>query len=426
MTANRFAVSVCAAALLVSGAITAPARADAICKNDVIALAQPRDGLTILEKYKDEFKALSGASFNIDYLNENDRRAKSRADASTVGKYNVYYIDEANIALFAKSKWVLPLLDYYPKEYDFDDFDAGRRKTATVDGVAYFAPLTGGTDLMVYRKDLLEKAGLTPPKTLDEFVAAVKKLNDPDNGVYGIALRGARGSGANVWRWMPYFRGFGGQWFDGNKPVFDSDAFVKGTQTYLDLFKYSPPGTKTGSWDESTGAFLSGHVAILVESSPLAGWAIDPTMSKVLGKVGFTAPPSPLPGSGYSHGFAIGAKANKDDAARKCAGLFIAWATSKENEKRRLDEGKFGELNRTSVMTSDEFNQKFGADLGQALVDAAKVTTITFWQDPDWPALGDHWGIELEELVTGTRTDIKGSADELNEFAKTLVAKRSN
>jgi len=421
---SRSAAALTAAACLLSGAIVAPAHAEAICAKDVAVLAQPRDGLTILEKYKDEFKTLSGASFNIDYLNENDRRAKSRADASTVGKYNVYYIDEANVALFASSKWVLPLLDYYPKDYDYADFDPGRRLVATVDGVPYFAPLTGGTDLMVYRKDLLDKAGLKPPKTLDEFEAAVKKLNDPDNGVYGIALRGARGSGANVWRWMPYFRGFGGKWFDGDKPVFDSDAFVKATQTYLDLFKYSPPGTKTGSWDESTGAFLSGHVAILVESSPLAGWAIDPTMSKVIGKVGYAAPPTPLVAAGYGHGFAIAAKANKDEASRKCAGLFIAWATSKENEKRRLDEGKFGELNRTSIITSDEFNQKFGADMGQALVDAGKVTGITFWQDPDWPTLGDHWGIELEELITGTRTDIKGAADELNDFAKNLIAKR--
>jgi len=422
---KRIAACVGAAACLMSGVVTAPALADAICKSDVNVLAQPRDGLTVLEKYKDEFKTLSGASFNIDYLNENDRRAKSRADASTIGKYNVYYVDEANVSLFSASKWIVPLLDYYPKDYDYADFDAGRQKVATVGGVVYFAPLTGGTDVMVYRKDLLDKAGIQPPKTLDEMIADVKKLNDPDNGIYGISLRGARGSGANVWRWMPYFRGFGGQWFDGNKPVFDSDAFVKATQTYLDLFKYSPPGTKTGSWDESTGAFLAGHVAILVESDPLAGWAIDPRMSKVVGKVGFTSPPSPLTGGGYGHGFAIGSKANKDDAAKKCAGLFIAWSTSKENEKRRLDEGLFGELNRTSIMTSDEFNQKFGADLGQALVDAAKVTTINFWQDPEWPALGDHWGIELEELITGTRTDIKGSADELDTFAKALVAKRN-
>ena len=423
----RFRAALAAAAggaLVLAAGLAETASAEAVCSHDLRVLAQPRDGLTLLEKYKDEFKSLSGASFNIDYLNENDRRAKSRADASTVGKYNVYYIDEANVALFAKSNWVTPLLDYYPKDYDFADFDPGRQKVATFEDKVYFAPLTGGGDLLVYRKDLLEKAGVKVPTTLDEMIVAVQKLHDPDHGVYGIALRGQRGSGANVWRWMPYFRGFGGKWFDGNTPAFDGEPAVKATQTYLDLFKYSPPGTKTGSWDESTGAFLSGQVALLVESTPLSGEAIDPKVSKVVGKVGYAPPPSPLTGGGYAHGLAIGTKANKDDAAKKCAGLFVAWATSKENEKRRLDEGQFGELNRTSIMTSDEFNQKFGADLGQALADTAKVTAVNFWQDPEWPNLGDHWGIELEELIVGTRTDIKGSLDELNTYAKGLVANR--
>jgi multiple sugar transport system substrate-binding protein len=99
-------------ALVLAAGFGGTANAEAVCSHDLRVLAQPRDGLTLLEKYKDEFKGLPGASFNIDYLNENDRRAKSRADASTVGKYNVYYIDEANVALFAKSNWVTPLLDY--------------------------------------------------------------------------------------------------------------------------------------------------------------------------------------------------------------------------------------------------------------------------------------------------------------------------
>ncbi len=217
-------------ALILAAGLAGTANAEAVCSHDVRVLAQPRDGLTLLEKYKDEFKGLSGASFNIDYLNENDRRAKSRADASTVGKYNVYYIDEANVALFAKSNWVAPLLDYYPKEYDFADFDPGRQKVATFEDKVYFAPLTGGGDLLVYRKDLLEKAGIKVPTTLDEMIVAVKKLHDPDHGVYGIALRGQRGSGANVWRWMPYFRGFGGKWFDGNTPAFDGEPAVKATR----------------------------------------------------------------------------------------------------------------------------------------------------------------------------------------------------
>jgi multiple sugar transport system substrate-binding protein len=328
------------------------------------------------------------------------------------------------VALFASSKWVLPLLDYYPPQYDYTDFDPGRQKVATFADKVWFAPVTGGGDLMVYRKDLLEKAGVQPPTTLDEFTAAVKKLHDPEHGVYGVALRGQRGSGANVWRWMPYFRGFGGQWFDGNTPVFDGAPAARATQTYLDLFQYSAPGTRTGSWDESTGAFLSGQVALMIESTPLAGLAIDPKVSKVVGKVGYLPPPAPLTGGGYGHGLAIGAKANKTEAAKKCAGLFIAWATSKENEQRRLDANQFGELNRTSVLSSEGFNKLYGADLGKALSDTSRVTAVNFWQDAQWPDLGDRWGLILEELITGTRSDVKGSLDELNGFAKDLVAKR--
>jgi multiple sugar transport system substrate-binding protein len=222
---------------------------------------------------------------------------------------------------------------------------------------------------------------------------------------------------------MPFFKGFGGQWFDGKTPVFDGDAAVKATQTYLELFKYSAPGSQTGGWDEAVGAFTSGQVAMLIESTPLVGMALDKKSSQVADKIGYAPPPTPLTGGGYGHGLAIGAKANKDEAAKQCAGLFIGWATSKENEQRRLAEGQFSELNRTSVMTSKTFADMYGAALGQALADTGKVTAVNFWQSAQWPDLGDRWGIILEELITGTRTDIKGGLDELNGFAKDLIAR---
>jgi len=424
MTKTIRLVSSFALACLLSSSVASIAVAAApVCAAPIKVLAQPRDGLTLLENYQDEFKALSGTTFQIDYLNENDRRAKSRADASTVGNFNVYYVDEANVALFADSNWIVPLMDYYPAEYDFSDFDPGRQKVATVNGKVWFAPLTGGGDLMVYRTDILAEAGVEPPTTVDELMTAVAKLNNPEKGIYGIALRGARGSGANVWRWMPYFKGFGGEWFVDGKPAFNSEAAVKATQTYLDLFKYSAPGTQTGSWDESTGAFLSGQVALLIESTPLSGMAVDPSYSTVVDKIGFMPPPTPLTGGGYGHGLAIAAKANADDTSKACAGLFIAWATSKEQEQRRLEEKQFGELNRASVMSSELFNDIYGPVLGKALADTGKVTAVNFWQDPRWPDLGDRWGIILEELINGTRTDIKDGLDELEAYANDLLKK---
>lgn len=133
METTRLAAGIAVAWVLAASVSTA-AMAAAECTETVKVLAQPRDGLSLLEDKKGEFEALSGASFEIDYLNENDRRAKSRADASTVGKYNVYYIDEANVALFASSGWVVPLLDHYPADYDYADFDPGRQKVATYEG----------------------------------------------------------------------------------------------------------------------------------------------------------------------------------------------------------------------------------------------------------------------------------------------------
>lgn len=410
------------ALLLVAGAAAAQGP---VCADTVRVLAQPRDGLTLLEDYADEFEALSGASFEIDYLNENDRRAKSQADASTVGTYDVYYVDEANVSLFASSGWIVPLMDHYPAEYDFEDFDPGRIATATYDGQAWFAPILGGGDLMVYRKDLLEAAGVEVPTTLEELRAAVETLHDPDNGVYGIALRGQRGSGANVWRWMPYFRGFGGEWFDeAGAPAFNSEAAVKATEAYLDLFQFSAPGTQTGSWDESTGAFRSGQVAIIIESAPLGGIALDPGQSQVVDLIGFAPPPEPLTGGGFGHGFAIGALANPTDAEQDCAGLFAAWATSKENEQRRLEAGQQSELNRLSVIGSPLFAETFGEELPVALAATAPRTAVNYWQDARWPELGNQWGILLEELITGSRDDIPEALAELETFATDLVAQQ--
>jgi multiple sugar transport system substrate-binding protein len=255
-------------------------------------------------------------------------------------------------------------------------------------------------------------------------LATVQALHDPANGVYGIALRGGRGSGANVWRWMTYFRGFGGEWFDGDIPVFNSEAAVRATETYLELFEYSPPGTSTGSWTEVTEAFNSGQVALIIESSPLAGMTEDPTQSVVAGTVGYTIPPSPLTGGGYGHGLAIGARANPDQASRDCAGLFIAWATSQEQEMQRLDQGIFGDLNRQSVFASPEFATRYNQDIAAALEATAAVTAVNFWPNADWPDLGDRWGIILEELIVGSRTDIHAALDELEEYANNLIANR--
>ena len=81
----------------------------------------------------------------------------------------------------------------------------------TFDGQVYGFPSEGDTAWLFYRTDLLEEAGIDPPQTMDEMLAAAQQLNSPPDR-YGMVI-GSRTDEA-WWDFMHYFWAFGGQLFD--------------------------------------------------------------------------------------------------------------------------------------------------------------------------------------------------------------------
>ncbi len=384
-------------------------------------ISQPIPTTTFLDKHKEEFEKKYKTTVEIQQFGENERRAKSRLDASQgAGSYQVYYIDEANVAEFASSKWVLPLLPYMPKDFDWDDFLAGRRAVATYKGTAYFAPFEGGGDLMMYRKDILAEKGLKPPKNLDELKKVVAELNSPPT-IYGWSARGRRGSGMNVWRWTPFFRGMGGNWLKDGKFDFNSPAAVKATQYYLDMFKYAPPGSTTNTWSEVIEGFRSGRVALIIESDVFGPWAEDKTKSQIAGKVGYAPPPEPLPSAGFAHGFAISSQGNPTDCSKAVSGAFIAWATSKDMEARKVKAGILSDFARSSTLENPDFKRQVNPDYIKALRETASRTDLLIWKSPLWPEVGDDLGLTLEEIFTGSQPDIKQALDDAVDQANDVL-----
>lgn len=387
----------------------------------VRVIAQPIPTIPFLDSQKAEFEKKWNTKVDIQQFGENERRAKSRLDASQgAGAYQVYYIDEANVAEYAANKWALPLLDLMPKDWDWNDFLEGRRAVATVNGVAYFAPFEGGGDLMMYRKDLLAAKGLQPPKNLDELKKVVAALNDPPH-VYGWSARGRRGSGMNVWRWTPFFRGMGGQWFNGDKPAFNSDIGVKATQYYLDMFKYAPPGSATNTWSEVIEGFRGGQVALIVESDVFGPWAEDKTKSRIAGKVGYAPPPDPLPSAGFAHGFAISSKGNPTECSKEVSADFVAWSTSKDMEARKVKAGILSDFARKSTLENPDFKAQVNPDYITALRETAPKTDLLIWKSPLWPEVGDDLGLQLEEVFAGSQPDIKQALDDAADQASDVI-----
>lgn len=384
----------------------------------VTVISQPRPEWDIIQKYVPDFEAETGIKVDIKFFAEPERRAKERLDASTgAGVYQVYYMDETNVSEFASAGWVYPILDYYPSEYDFEDFMPAWRNIASYDGKPYYAPTVGMGDFLLYRKDILTEKGFSVPKTLDEYMEAIKKLNDPPN-LYGNVTRGTRAT--NWWRWGTYFYAFGGKYLDGDTPVFNSPEAVKATEYYIELVKNAPPGCSTYDWGECIEAFRAGKVAFFIDADVFYDWCEDPEKSNIVGKVGYTAPPAGPAGAfsaGCTHGMGISVSGCKTEEVRKAAALFIAWATSKDMEIKRIENKVISSYARTSTLNSPQMAKVLPQFLMKALEERAAVTGITYMRRPQWPEIAEQLGIVLEELLTGTKTDVKAALDEAVEYA---------
>src|SRR6201991_5394672 len=65
-----------------------------------------------------------------------------------------------------------------------DEYVSSLVDAATLDGKVYGKPWYAGARALIYRKDLLDKAGVQPPTNWDEMMAAAKAIKSKVPGVY--------------------------------------------------------------------------------------------------------------------------------------------------------------------------------------------------------------------------------------------------
>jgi multiple sugar transport system substrate-binding protein len=132
-------------------------------------------------------------------------------------------------------------------------------------------PLYGLAYGLYYNKAMFAAAGLQPPKTWEEMVAAAKKLTDPAKKTYGMAL--AAGSYTeNVHFAFINASQNGADWFDKDgKPTFTGDGNVQGVLRYLDLMqKDKVANTSNAQYDNGTKAvndFATKKVAMVLNQN---------------------------------------------------------------------------------------------------------------------------------------------------------------
>ncbi len=133
-------------------------------------------------------------------LEEERLRSRVTTDIATKGgQFDVMTIGMYETPIWGEKGWLMEL-EISTAAYDVDDLLPAMRDGLSVDGKLFAAPFYGESSMLMYRKDLTEKAGIefADAPTWDFIRDAAAKMHDRDNGVYGICLRGKPGWGDNM------------------------------------------------------------------------------------------------------------------------------------------------------------------------------------------------------------------------------------
>ncbi|MGE0118289.1 MAG: ABC transporter substrate-binding protein [Dongiaceae bacterium] len=339
-----------------------------------------------LQRRAPEFQKLTGANVNVITVPFSDLYQKLLTDFATgtnsydaavfAPQWMVDYIEPGyleDITERVKSDTALKWDDIGPFFRDF---------SATYNGKVYTIPLDGDFQMVYYRSDLLQQAGLAPPKTWDDYIAIAKAFQGKDldgdgTGDYGSCIAKKR-SAQSYWMILSvasaYIQSKGtsqGVFFDTETmaPLVNNEAFKAALAAYVETTKYAPPDEINLDVGDTRGLFTSGRCALTLDWGDIGTLAIDPTTSKVQDKVGAailpgtakvldrasgqladcTAETCPYATDGINHapfaafgGWSGAVNAAKDETVRNAAYDFLSYMSQPEQANVDVTIGKTG------------------------------------------------------------------------------------
>jgi len=378
-----------------------------------------------------EFERETGIKVHFVLYPELQLREKVVMDMiSRQGAYDVIALDCVYTTEFSEKGWLVPLDNLLEDEYNISDFMEKPLDLFRHDGKLYGLPVYSEITHLMYRKDIFEEKGIHVPQTFDELMKTAEMLTNSPK-MYGIAMRGLRGDGMNVYTWASFFRGFGGEFFNENwEPIFNDEAGVKATEYYSDILrKYGPPGVSSYSWDDVQSAFTSDKVAMIIDANNFMTRIEDPSKSQIVGKIGYAVIPSGpagrFPGI-YAMGLAVSSVGAKTEKEKLAAAKFIQWATSADMQLDCALQTGVVSATRRSVFENPAFIARYD-DVNypgwrSSTIESYEIAMPQFRPlIPEWREFGNIVGIALEQAIAGQKSPkdaLDWAAKETEEIMK--------
>ncbi|MFF4955911.1 ABC transporter substrate-binding protein [Streptomyces sp. NPDC001222] len=251
-------------------------------------------------------------------------------------RFDVLNIDVAWTSEFAAAGWIRPL----PRDrFPLKSFLPPVVGTATYDGRLYAVPYVTNAGLLLYRKDILAREGVAPPRTWAELERDAKAVA-PKYGLGGYAGQFLPYEGLTVNAAEAVYSAGGSILGDeGERVTVDSAAAREGIGFLARGVRegWIPEAALTYKEEESRQAFQDGRLLFL-RNWPYAYVAASAKGSRVAGKVGAVPLPGPHgPGTSVLGGsnLAVNTHARHPDSAER----LIAYLTGERVQRQVLTRG---------------------------------------------------------------------------------------
>ncbi|MEN0041736.1 MAG: sugar ABC transporter substrate-binding protein, partial [Pseudomonadota bacterium] len=367
-----------------------------------------------MKKVAEAYTKETGVQLEWVSLEEGVLREQVTSDTATGGgQYDIINIGMQEAPIWGKAGWIEPL--NFGADYDMDDLLPAMRNGLSYEGTMYAAPFYGESSMVMYRKDLAEKAGVTiaDNDSWENVTKAAAAMHDPDNGVYGACLRGKPGWGDNMAFITTMVNSFGGAWFDKDfKPAINTPEWKAAIEAYVNILSnYGPPGSEGNSFNEILALYNEGKCGMWIDATIAASFLESD-------QVAYAQSPNagnPV-GANWLWAWAMAVPSGTENTQE--AKDFIEWATSKEYIKAVADHPDFGWAKvptgtRASTYAYPEFQAvaKFAEAEMKAIESAAPAATdikpyvgVQFAAIPEFPEVGGVVAQEMAAALSGAKS----------------------
>lgn len=159
---------------------------------------------------------------------------------------------------------VQPMDEFIQEMDEAHKFYPAALESYTYDGATWAVPLYNMAHSLWYRKSVFEEAGVEPPTTWDEWLAAVETLTTADQ--YGIGLPANKQlyTDQTVYDFMVN-AGADEIYNEDGTLRFNNPETVEAYDFYSQLYQFSPPDSTNWTWGEAEACFANRTCAMILQ-----------------------------------------------------------------------------------------------------------------------------------------------------------------